>query len=98
MIGLSVPERQTLCNRCGGGIMRRIKKEGKMYSFRFNPVFEQWVLLGGQFASSLAVSAAHKIDVGRQGDFAAVTYPRQPFLLDPPSTSKHRRADPLVYA
>jgi hypothetical protein len=64
-----------------------------MYTFRFNPVFKQWVLLGEQFPTQLVVSANQRLDHGKvlHPDFFAVSHPRSPFLLDPPL--KHKRHD-----
>lgn len=64
-----------------------------MYTFRFNPVFKQWVLLGEQFPHQLVVSPSQRLDHGKVShpDFFAVPHPRSPFLLDPPA--KHKRHD-----
>lgn len=67
----------------------------RMYTFRFNPVFNQWVLLGEQMPQALALLPAHTLM--RQGDFLVASYPRQPFLLDPPTQKKHHAQD-LAYA
>jgi hypothetical protein len=69
-----------------------------MYTFRFNPVFEQWVLLGEPVPQTLLIQEAHKIlPLFKEApDFYAATYPGQPFILDHPATKKH--VDDLLYA
>jgi hypothetical protein len=54
-----------------------------MYTFRFNPVFKQWVMVGGVVLSPRTVTSAHLLDIGKTRDFVAATYPRQPFILEP---------------
>lgn len=56
-----------------------------MYAFRFNPVFKQWVLVGGSNLTPHRIDPAHLLDVGRQPALMAATHPRQPFIIDPPS-------------
>jgi hypothetical protein len=51
-----------------------------MYTF----VFNQWVLLGGPVPVDLSLSKAHFLDVGKRNGFMAATYPRQPFMIEPP--------------
>ncbi len=70
-----------------------------MYTFRFNPVFKQWVLLGEQLPSQLVVSAASRLDHGKvhHPDFFALPHPRSPFLLDPPAKHKSHDGD-LLYS
>ena len=69
-----------------------------MYTFRFNPVFQQWVILGEPVPHTLILQDGHKIVPTLQDapDFFAATYPRQPFLLDPEHIKKHE--DDLLYA
>ena len=51
-----------------------------MYTFRFNPIFEQWVLLGEPIPGSLTIQPNQ---VEKQGGlFVAVDHPRTPFVLD----------------
>lgn len=69
-----------------------------MYTFRFNPMFQQWVLLGEPIPNSLIIQAAHKIQplLKDAPHMQAATYPRQPFVLDPGITKRHE--DELLYA
>lgn len=62
-----------------------------MHTFRFNPVFNQWVLLGGPVVAPLDLKESHLLDVGRKDGFSAATYPRQPFILEP--TRNHDKVD-----
>jgi hypothetical protein len=66
-----------------------------MYTFRFNPVFEQWVMLGNPVATDILLKPSHMLGAGRHKDFVAATYPKQPFVLDPEggykSTATHER-------
>ena len=70
-----------------------------MYTFRFNPVFDQWVMLGGAVAAPHQLSDAHILtkDGSKKREFLAAVYPRQPFLLEPPDTHKNHH-DSLLYA
>jgi galactose-1-phosphate uridylyltransferase len=65
-----------------------------MNTYRFNPVFNQWVLLGSPVASTIEVTERHLLDVGRGSGFVAATLPRQPFIVDPP---KARKDDDFLY-
>lgn len=68
-----------------------------MYTFRFNPVFQQWVLLGEQRLQTVNIQEAHKIlPIPHEAPhFQAATYPRQPFVLD---QHKKGTGDDLVFA
>jgi hypothetical protein len=69
-----------------------------MYTFRFNPIFQQWVILGEPIPQALIIQDAHKIvpNLASAPDFQAATYPRQPFVIEPESTKKHE--DELLFA
>ena len=67
-----------------------------MHTFRFNPVFRQWVLLGTSYAATPHIEKGHLLDVGRKGSLVAATHPRQPFLLEPSASSKDH--DDLLYS
>lgn len=67
-----------------------------MHTFRFNPVFQQWVLLGTSYAATPAIEERNLLDVGRGKKFAAASHPRQPFILEPDSKAKDH--DDLLYA
>lgn len=56
-----------------------------MYTFRFNPVFGKWVMLGGAVHQPHPITDAHILDVGKDDDLMAASYPRQPFLIEPPA-------------
>lgn len=60
-----------------------------MYTFRFNPVCEQWVLLGTPVPTDLSIKPSHLLDVGKRDGFMAATYPRQPFILDAERPKQH---------
>jgi len=66
-----------------------------MHTFRFNPVFKQWVLLGTSYAATPTITKNNLLDVGRNGKFVAANHPRQPFLLEPSNQKDH---SDLVYA
>jgi hypothetical protein len=68
-----------------------------MHTYRFNPVFNRWVLLGGPVAAPLELKESHFLDVGRKDGFSAATYPRQPFLLEPPARRAEKIDDALLY-
>jgi len=68
-----------------------------MHTFRFNPVFNQWVLLGTSQSSAPQITEANLLDVGRKKEFVAAHNPRQPFLLEPEPQSANAHADE-VYA
>lgn len=55
-----------------------------MYTFRFNPVFKQWVLLGEPIPHSLSLKTAHWIQpqVPDAPNFQAATFPGQPFIIE----------------
>ncbi|HSI20144.1 MAG TPA: hypothetical protein VLA04_00315 [Verrucomicrobiae bacterium] len=55
-----------------------------MHTYRFNPVFRQWVLLGSSVAHALQVTEGNLLHSGKRGDFLAANHPRPPFLMDPP--------------
>src|SRR5262249_16661097 len=67
-----------------------------MYTFRFNPVFEQWVMVGGPVVAPRSLKPADLLDVGRRDGFQAASYPRQPFILEPPRTP-HELETSLLY-
>lgn len=55
-----------------------------MYTFRFNPVFKQWVALGEPLPKSVSIKEAHWIHPAPPAaDFQAAVFPRQPFVLEP---------------
>lgn len=71
-----------------------------MYTFRFNPVFRQWVLLGHPLKHDLSLEPAHLLHSGSKGDFLASVNPQQPFIMDPPSRhgtvqALHREEPPV---
>jgi len=67
-----------------------------MHTFRFNPVFQQWVLLGTSYAATPVIEKGNLLDVGRGKKFAAASHPRQPFILEPDGKSKDH--EDLLYA
>lgn len=67
-----------------------------MYTFRYNPSVGRWVLLGGAVTQSLHLTSAHLIHDERDAEFVAATYPRQPFIVEPPERFGH--PDDLLYA
>ncbi|MEI6477525.1 MAG: hypothetical protein WCO52_00870 [bacterium] len=67
-----------------------------MHTFRYNPVFRQWVLLGSPVATPLEVTDAQLLNIGRGTDLVAASYPRQPFILDP--GSKRPESDQRLYS
>ena len=68
-----------------------------MYTFRFNPLCEQWVILGGPVFAAQQITEAHLLDTDKKNDFVAAAFPKSPFIMDPP-TAKHLVPDPLVHA
>lgn len=71
-----------------------------MYTFRFNPLFHHWVVLGRPVGHGVFIEPAHLLHNGKPGVFVAATNPRQPFLLDPPnqvgtSATLHREQPPI---
>lgn len=56
-----------------------------MHTYRFNPVFRHWVLLGTPVSHELKIGAAHLLHSGSKSDFLAAVNPEQPFVMDPPS-------------
>lgn len=66
-----------------------------MHTFRYNPVFEQWVVLGSPIISH-PINLKQFIDVGETKHFVAANYPRHPFLLDPNDVEKTKQE--LVYS
>lgn len=69
-----------------------------MYTFRFNPVFHQWVLLGGPVTMEERIEGAHFTDIGKSRDFGAIIHPRQPFLLEPPAAKPFHQEKGLAFA
>jgi hypothetical protein len=65
-----------------------------MHTFRFNPVFRQWVLLGTPVSHEVTLTSAHLLHSGAKDDFLAATNPKQPFVMDPPTL--HGNAHALV--
>jgi hypothetical protein len=72
-----------------------------MFTFRFNPLFKQWVMVGGAVVTPQQIGAANLLDVGAGNGFQAASYPRQPFILEPkgetaePGSLMHRE-EPAV--
>src|SRR4051812_27095540 len=70
-----------------------------MFAFRFNPVFDQCVMVGGVVLTPRAVQPAHLLDVGSRDGFVAATYPRQPFILEPAKArAPHPQDAGMLYA
>lgn len=69
-----------------------------MHTFRFNPVFNQWVLLGAPVTVPLEIKESQLLDIGKQAGLAAATYPRQPFLLEPNAKHQSPIDKSLLYA
>jgi hypothetical protein len=57
-----------------------------MYAFRYNPLVKRWVLLGGPIQQHIELSSAHFLGGATHKEFVAATYPKQPFLVEPPET------------
>lgn len=70
-----------------------------MFTFRYNPVFRQWVILGKPSAAN-PLKPTHFLDVGKSDDFTAAAYPRDCFIIEPPSKphSKFGDSENLVFA
>lgn len=66
-----------------------------MHTYRFNPVFRQWALLGTPVSHELTLEPAHLLHSGSRGDFLAAVNPKQPFVMDPPS--QHGTAHALYH-
>jgi hypothetical protein len=69
-----------------------------MHTFRFNPVFRQWVLLGSPVPVQVEVTAAQLLSIGKGNDLVAATYPKQPFILDPKPGVPKTPAGERLYA
>lgn len=54
-----------------------------MYTFRFNPVFEEWVIIGEAIPKPTDLPDSALVNPGRKGDFLAANNPKTPFILDP---------------
>jgi hypothetical protein len=53
-----------------------------MYSFRYNPVYQRWVMVGPPVVPVEEITAAHRLDIGQRRSFTAATFPRHLFVLD----------------
>jgi hypothetical protein len=51
-----------------------------MFTFRYNPLFKEWVMLG-ETALAKPLKPVHFLDVGKSPSFQAATYPQSVFLL-----------------
>lgn len=71
----------------------------EMYIFRYNPVFQQWVLLGEPVPHNVLLTPAHRLDAdpGKRSDFWAASFPGQPFLMEE-TAHKAKKDDELLYA
>ncbi len=58
--------------------------EEAMHTFRFNPVFRHWVLLGNPVSHEVHLESAHLLHSGTKAEFLAAVNPKQPFVMDPP--------------
>ncbi len=67
-----------------------------MNIYRYNPVFNQWVLLGAHSLTDIDITDRHLLDIGKTQHFVAATIPRQPFIMDPPE-KRAQVADDLLY-
>lgn len=54
-----------------------------MHTYRFNPVFKRWVMVGPTIPERIIVKSAHLLSIGKIGNFEAASHPKDPFLLDP---------------
>ena len=79
----------------GSTTVHDLSKGLSMNTFRFNPVFNQWVLLGAPTSQTFEITDRHILDIGKTEHFVAATIPRQPFLLDPPT--RRNEVDDLLY-
>jgi hypothetical protein len=61
-----------------------------MRSFRFNPVFQQWVMVGAPDIEPETLTSAHLLDIGKNPHFVAAHYPRRLFTLEPPDSGVPR--------
>jgi len=66
-----------------------------MYTFRFNPLFNKWVLLGTALPTSVTLKPGNIILGGRDPEFFAATNPRNPFIIEP---EKNARVTGRMYA
>jgi hypothetical protein len=55
-----------------------------MHTFRFNPLFKHWVVLGTPMGHQLELNPGHLLHSGGKSHFLAATNPEQPFVLDSP--------------
>lgn len=71
-----------------------------MHTFRFNPLFKHWVVLGNHVPHTIRIERGHLLHSGEKGQFVAATNPRQPFIIDKPSVqgsvSMLHREEPAV--
>lgn len=65
-----------------------------MYTFRFNPLFKAWVVLGAPGRHEVDLSKAQLLGSERDR-FVAAHNPNQPFVLDPPG--KKAAAAPMLH-
>ena len=54
-----------------------------MYTFRYNPVVEAWVLLGEPRPKTQEIKPAHLVDPQTEANFLVANLPLSPFVLDP---------------
>lgn len=57
-----------------------------MYILRFNPVFNQWVLLGAPIPAPVTIAPGNLLDIGKTKHLVAATYPRPIFMVDERTT------------
>lgn len=53
-----------------------------MHTFRYNPVFGQWVMLGSSLPSIKEIKKVNILSNGQSKGFLAAEYPKNPFLLE----------------
>jgi hypothetical protein len=69
-----------------------------MYTFRYNPVHNQWVILGSPFPTHhLEIQDANLLDVGKNDRLMAASFPNQPFVLEPPAEKSYRLEKGLLF-
>lgn len=56
-----------------------------MNSYRYNPVYKKWYLIGAPIIEPEKISKGMILDPSNRGDFLAASYPRELFVLDAPS-------------
>jgi hypothetical protein len=81
------------------GIITR-EQQGHMHTYRYNPLFRHWVLLGNPVPRDVDLQAAHLLHSGGDALFMAAVNPVQPFIMDAPAHHRtghtlHREEAPV---